>query len=96
MNEEDIRVDGLWFSDDMLVIRAEKRIFRVSKSVLAARSSVFSDMIAFPQPLAPDAEGTMEGSPVVTLPDTGQDVEAFLRAIFDSRYAPYVSFIPLY
>ncbi|KAJ6536367.1 hypothetical protein B0H19DRAFT_1004054 [Mycena capillaripes] len=86
MNDDDIRVDDLWFSNDMLVIRAEKRIFRVSKSVLAARSSVFSDMIAFPQPVATEAEGNIDGSPVVTLQDSGQDVEVFLRAIFDSSY----------
>ncbi|KAJ7878908.1 hypothetical protein B0H13DRAFT_2278946 [Mycena leptocephala] len=43
------QVDGLWFSNDTLVIRAENSIFRVSKSILAARSSVFEAMFEFPQ-----------------------------------------------
>ncbi|KAJ6554170.1 hypothetical protein B0H19DRAFT_143054 [Mycena capillaripes] len=86
MNADDIRVEDLWFSSDTLVIRAEKRIFRVSRSVLTARSSVFSNMIAFPQPVDAEREGIIDGSPVVTLLDSGQEVEVFLRAIFDSSY----------
>ncbi|KAJ7448948.1 hypothetical protein FB451DRAFT_1288199 [Mycena latifolia] len=76
------RVDGLWFPDGTLVIRAECKIFRVAKSVLAARSSVFRDMVAFPQ--GEDAE-IIDGSSVV-LHDSATDVEVFLRAIFDSSY----------
>jgi hypothetical protein len=84
-SDDDVRVDDLWFSDDTLVIKAENRIFRVSKSILAARSSVFSDMVAFPQPVGDDVP-VIDGRPVVTLYDTGAEVEVFLRAIFDSRH----------
>ncbi|KAJ7890756.1 hypothetical protein B0H13DRAFT_876739 [Mycena leptocephala] len=82
---DDIRVDDLWFSNDTLVIRADKRIFRVSRSILAVRSSVFADMVAFPQP-AGNLTEEIEGSPVVTLSDSALEVEVFLRAIFDSSY----------
>jgi hypothetical protein len=78
------RVDDLWFPTDNLVIRAGNKIFRVSGAILAARSTVFRDMIAFPQP----ANGYIEqidGCPVVRLPDSAEHVEVFLRAIFDSR-----------
>ncbi|KAJ7652646.1 hypothetical protein B0H17DRAFT_957806, partial [Mycena rosella] len=80
-----IRVEDLWFSNDTLVLKTQQKIFRVSKSVLAARSTVFSDMAAFPQPVDGDTE-LIDGSPVVTLHDSADDMEAFLRAIFDSSY----------
>ncbi|KAJ7181421.1 hypothetical protein C8R43DRAFT_869375 [Mycena crocata] len=86
MNEEEVtRVEDLWFSQDALVIRAENRIFRVTKSILAARSLVFSDMVALPQPAGTLGE-IFAGSPVVRLHDSAVAVEVFLRAIFDSSY----------
>ncbi|KAJ7731802.1 hypothetical protein DFH07DRAFT_700312, partial [Mycena maculata] len=47
-------------------------------------SSVFRDIVAFPQPSA-DTE-LIDGSPVVSLHDSAADVEVLLRAIFDSSY----------
>ncbi|KAJ7112482.1 hypothetical protein C8R44DRAFT_711000 [Mycena epipterygia] len=79
------QVDGLWFSNDTLVLRAEDSIFRVSQSILAARSSVFQSMFEFPQPTS-DGDEMMDGSPVVRLHDAAAEVEPFLRAIFDSSY----------
>ncbi|KAJ7122284.1 hypothetical protein C8R44DRAFT_671214 [Mycena epipterygia] len=79
------RANDLWFSNDTLVLQAEDMVFRVSKSILTARSSVFRDMTAFPQS-ATGGEETIEGSPVVRLHDSAADVEVFLRAIFDSSY----------
>ncbi|KAJ7350012.1 hypothetical protein DFH08DRAFT_863435 [Mycena albidolilacea] len=79
------RVEDLWFSNDTLVLRAENRIFRVSKAMLAARSSVFETMFEFPPP-ASDGDEIMDGSPVVTLHDFAAEVEVFLRAIFNSSY----------
>ncbi|KAJ7607291.1 hypothetical protein DFH06DRAFT_1111973 [Mycena polygramma] len=83
-----IRVDDLWFQDGNLVIRADNKIFKVIKSILAARSSVFRDMAAFPQPDTPNDLGgeKIDGCNVVVLHDSARDVEAFLRAIFDSSY----------
>ncbi|KAJ7728489.1 hypothetical protein B0H16DRAFT_1734640 [Mycena metata] len=83
--DEDTRVEHLWFSSDVLVLRAEKRLFRVPKSILAARSSVFRDMVAFPQPTDSETE-MVDGSPVVVLHDSAAEVEMFLTAIFDSSY----------
>ncbi|KAJ7119184.1 hypothetical protein C8R44DRAFT_878683 [Mycena epipterygia] len=77
------RVDELWFSDSGLVVQAENSLFRVSGAVLAARSPVFKDMLSFPQP--PDSE-TIEGCPVVKLPDSAADITRFFRAIFDSSF----------
>ncbi|KAJ7503708.1 hypothetical protein B0H11DRAFT_1797688 [Mycena galericulata] len=78
-------VDDLWFSNDTLVIHAENTLFRVSKSILTARSSVFRDMASFPQPDG-DPREIFDGSQVVRLHDSAAHVEVFLRAIFDSKY----------
>ncbi|KAJ7473854.1 hypothetical protein B0H11DRAFT_1675936, partial [Mycena galericulata] len=76
----------LWFQTDALVVlRAEDRIFRVSQSILAARSPVFQAMFEFPQPAA-EGDEFMDGSHVIRLHDAAADVEPFLRAIFDSSY----------
>ncbi|KAF7359026.1 BTB domain-containing protein [Mycena sanguinolenta] len=77
------RVEELWFEDGGLVVQAEQSLFRVSRGILAARSSVFKDMLAFTQP--PNAE-TIDGCPVVRLPDSAEDVKRFFRAIFDSSF----------
>ncbi|KAJ6535747.1 hypothetical protein B0H19DRAFT_1184106 [Mycena capillaripes] len=83
------RIDSLWFAPETVVIRAEDveytAEFKVSRAVLAARSTVFRDMFAFPQPSANEAE-FVDGSPVVRLHDSAADVQAFLQAIFDSSY----------
>lgn len=78
------RVEDLWFFDANLILRAENTLFRIHSSLLAARSPVFRDMVAFPQPS--NAEGDIvDGNPVVRLHDSATEVEVFLRAIFDSR-----------
>ncbi|KAF7361124.1 BTB domain-containing protein [Mycena sanguinolenta] len=93
------RVEDLWFATDVVIIRAENKIFRVMGGILAARSTVFRDMIAFPQPEDSDIE-KIDGFPVVRLYDSAEDVEVFLRAIFDSGYfmpapAPFPLFATL-
>ncbi|KAJ6496235.1 hypothetical protein C8R45DRAFT_985361 [Mycena sanguinolenta] len=83
------QTEGLWFSNDALVVlSAGDQIFRVPRSILAARSSVFQAMFEFPQPTADANEmsDTIDGSPVIRLHDDPVEVEAFLRAIFDSSY----------
>ncbi|KAJ6589276.1 hypothetical protein B0H19DRAFT_1103482 [Mycena capillaripes] len=82
-----VRVDDLWFPTDTIVIRAENRMFRVSGGILAARSTVFRDMVAFPQPEVGDIDSEhIDGCHVVRLHDSADDVEVFLRAIYDSSY----------
>lgn len=76
------RVHELWFSDSGLVIQAEQSLFRVSGAVLGAQSTFFRDMLLVPQPLN---EPSVEGCPVVHLPDSATDVTYFLKAIFNSE-----------
>jgi hypothetical protein len=78
------RCPDLWFSDCGLVIRAGRMHFRLSRDMLAARSPVFADMLAFTQP--EDAE-TIEGCPVVSLDDSPEHLTVFFRALFDYEWA---------
>ncbi|KAJ7119165.1 hypothetical protein C8R44DRAFT_878665 [Mycena epipterygia] len=77
------RVEGLWFEDGNLVLAAENSQYRVHRGILAARSPVFQDMLAFPQPT--DSE-LVEGCPLVRLPDSATEVTVFLKAIFDPEF----------
>lgn len=77
------RVEDLWFEDGNLILQAENSLFRIYSGFLAARSSVFRDMLAFPPP----AEGNpmMDGCHIVTVYDSAKDMTVFLKAIMDSR-----------
>ncbi|KAJ6496327.1 hypothetical protein C8R45DRAFT_926837 [Mycena sanguinolenta] len=83
------QAEGLWFSNDSLVVlTAGDKIFRVPKSILAARASVFQAMFEFPQPTTytDEMSDMIDCSPFIRLHDDPGEVEAFLHAIFDSSY----------
>ncbi|KAJ7097163.1 hypothetical protein B0H15DRAFT_879773 [Mycena belliarum] len=82
-NVNPTRVEELWFADGNVVIQAGNSLFRVTKGILAARSSTFCDLFALPQ--SGDFE-TVDGCPFVRLPDSAEDATAFLRAVFDSSF----------
>ncbi|KAJ7612168.1 hypothetical protein FB45DRAFT_940017 [Roridomyces roridus] len=77
------RMQELWFDDGSLVIQCESTQFRVHRSILAACSPVFKDMLSLPQP--PDSQ-MVEGCPVVQLSDSPIEAAMFLKAIFDPNY----------
>ncbi|KAK6996068.1 BTB domain-containing protein [Favolaschia claudopus] len=83
MEKNTVKVEGLWFSHEMIVIKAEHKLFRVPAGILSARSSVFSDMMAFPQPLD---EERIDGTPVLLVQDTADGFDAFLRAVYDTSF----------
>ena len=84
---ESTRVEDIWLSDGSLVVRAEKSIFRFSGAVLAARSSVFQDMLSFHRPGPGQRQvERIEGVPVLVLYDLAVEVEPFLRALYDSKW----------
>ncbi|KAJ7026095.1 hypothetical protein C8F04DRAFT_1126082 [Mycena alexandri] len=74
-----IKEESLWFLDATLVLRAENRLFRVFPGILGAKSHVFRDMLAFPQP---ENGETFDGCPLVRLADSAADMTYFLKAIF--------------
>ncbi|KAM5539308.1 hypothetical protein V8D89_006999 [Ganoderma adspersum] len=67
-----------WFDDGSVVLVARNTGFRVYRALLAAQSTVFSDMFSSS---SPDAEAMLEGCPVVQLSDSPRDVEHFLRVL---------------
>jgi len=76
------RVDGLWFDDGNLILQAEQSLFKVYRGFLAARSSVFRDMFAFPPPA--EGNATYDGCTLVFLYDSAVDLAYFLKAILDT------------
>ncbi|KAJ6592217.1 hypothetical protein DFH09DRAFT_1306109 [Mycena vulgaris] len=51
-----LKVEALWFTPELVRLRAENQIFRVFSTILKAQSSVFADMFAFPQLPRPTPE----------------------------------------
>jgi len=78
----------LWFCDGSVILQADSTLFRVHKSQLSRRSTVFSDMFTLPQPPvmtthATLADETHEGCPIVKLYDSAEDVANLLLALYD-------------
>jgi hypothetical protein len=76
----------IWYEDGSVVLQAQHTQFRVHWGVLARQSSFFHDMQGLPQP--PD-QPSVDGCPVVKLPDDIADVECLLKAL----YSPLVLFL---
>lgn len=68
------------FPDGNIVLTAGKSACRVYRGVLASQSSVFADMLDFPQPT--ESTPQMDGCPIVELSDSGIDLTEFLGVIF--------------
>ncbi|PIL26475.1 hypothetical protein GSI_12233 [Ganoderma sinense ZZ0214-1] len=73
-----MRHEEFWFADGSVVLVARNTGFRVFRSLLAAQSTVFSDMLSSS---SPNAEEMFEGCPVVHLSDSPQDVAYFLGVL---------------
>ncbi|KAJ6589870.1 hypothetical protein DFH09DRAFT_1026995 [Mycena vulgaris] len=70
----------IWHNDGSVVLQAENTQFRVHWSVLSLHSPFFRDMQGLPQP--PD-QPSIDGCPVIELPDGVQDVEHLLKALYN-------------
>nr|GAT49448.1 predicted protein [Mycena chlorophos] len=79
------RIEELWFDDGNIVLQAGYAQYKVFRGILARHSVVFQDMFAFPQP--PDEE-SVDGCPLVHLPDAEVEVTPFLKALFEPNYFP--------
>ncbi|KAJ7611812.1 hypothetical protein FB45DRAFT_843901 [Roridomyces roridus] len=77
------RIPELWFDDGSLIVQAGDSQFRVHRSILAACSAVFKDMLSFPQPAD---EQLVDDCPLVHLTDSPEEVTVFLKAIFVPDY----------
>ncbi|KAJ7069511.1 hypothetical protein C8F01DRAFT_977092 [Mycena amicta] len=79
------RIQELWFEDGNIVLQAAggSAQYKVYRGTLARQSSVFENMLAFPQP--PES-ALVDGCPLVHLPDDDEEVTPFLRALFEPDY----------
>ncbi|KAI1795306.1 hypothetical protein LXA43DRAFT_1090956 [Ganoderma leucocontextum] len=72
------RHEEFWFDDGSVVLIARNTGFRVFRSLLAAQSTIFSDMLSSS---SPTAEEMFEGCPVVHVSDSPEDVAHFLHVL---------------
>lgn len=85
--------DTIWYFDGNVVLASDKHLFRVHKSILADRSTVFKDMFDLPTP--EDQYGPQEsrneasnldyweGLPIVRMAgDSDEEVANFLSAVY--------------
>ena len=71
----------LWLEDGNIVIVARDVAFRVYRGLLVKQSTVFSDMFATGNPAEDE---TLDGCPVVRLPDAPSDVKHLLHSLVPS------------
>ncbi|KAL6298870.1 hypothetical protein BKA93DRAFT_743330 [Sparassis latifolia] len=80
INDSSLQVErGLWYNDGNIILVAERRSFRVHKSVLSQHSKVFQDLFEIAQP---DAEDGMTTCPEVPLQDRADDVHMLLQRFY--------------
>lgn len=73
------RSTQFWFDDGNVVLQTQTMQFRVHRSLLSLHSPIMKDCFACPQPgNAP----TLEGCPLVHLPDPTKDIENFCALIY--------------
>lgn len=75
-------VPEVWYEDGNLILETGDTRFRISRGILASKSSPFREMVSLPQPLD---EELVDGCPIVKLHDSPHDLGYFLKAIYDSR-----------
>jgi hypothetical protein len=69
-----------WFDDGNIILQAGSTLFKVHRGLLSKNSVIFRDMLAFQQPLD---HPTVEGCPLVVLPDSEQDIHHFLNVLYN-------------
>ncbi|KAJ7686503.1 hypothetical protein B0H17DRAFT_940412 [Mycena rosella] len=69
----------IWYDDGNVILQSENTLFRVHWSILSQNSSFFRSLQGLPQP---PEQPSIEGFPVIELPDTLPDVETLLRALY--------------
>ena len=84
MSDEQLNKDAeLWFEDGNVVVVAQQTAFRVHKSLLSRHSKTFGEVFTLPQSPDPGAIETMDGCPVVRIPDSSHDFKHLLHALYD-------------
>lgn len=88
---------GVWFDDGNVIIVAQSTPFKVHRSLLSQRSSVFNDMFSIPQPPTLQGDEGMDGIPIVHVSDTWEEIAYILSALYDGyRLASFIHTCELY
>ncbi|KAL4062036.1 hypothetical protein V8B97DRAFT_1107250 [Scleroderma yunnanense] len=77
-----------WFKEGNVILVADEKCFRVHRDILSSYSHIFEDMFLCPQPsgAGSDTEESIDGCPVVRLPDAASHVQIALQAMYDRGY----------
>jgi hypothetical protein len=71
---------SVWYDDGNLLIKVETTLFKVHRSILASRSTVFESMLASIQQ---SGSSRLEQCPIITLhADSSKDMVHALKAIY--------------
>ncbi|KAJ7625764.1 hypothetical protein FB45DRAFT_71723 [Roridomyces roridus] len=77
------RSEHMWSNGNMVIIRTQGRIYRVLAETLTQKSPVFKDLVE-DLPAAP--VNYLEGDLVLDVQDDAEELEMFLRAIYDTEF----------
>ncbi|KAJ7270066.1 hypothetical protein B0H12DRAFT_823555 [Mycena haematopus] len=80
---EDITRSNIWYDDGSVVLQAGNTQFRVHWAILAKHSPFFHQMRGLPQP---PNQPSVDGCPLVELPDASIDVEFLLEALYSPTF----------
>ncbi|KZP30453.1 hypothetical protein FIBSPDRAFT_814728 [Athelia psychrophila] len=78
----------IWYDDGNVVLQAGCTQFKLYRGILGENSSVFKDMVSFPQPPLVDTD-LVDGCPVVHLSDSAEDVKYVLQSICQRKYMSF-------
>jgi hypothetical protein len=79
-----VQSQQFWFEDGNIVLEVEGTLFRIHRSIMGKHSKVFKDMFSIELPSAgPDQPCTPDGCPIVSLQDPRDDLELYLKIIYE-------------
>ncbi|KAF8146874.1 hypothetical protein K438DRAFT_1868531, partial [Mycena galopus ATCC 62051] len=91
VEDKPVTRSNIWYDDGSVVLQAVNTQFRVHWGILAQHSPFFRRMRGLPQPLE---QPSVEGCPVIELPDDPVDVEFILKALYTPTFLPQAA-LPL-
>ena len=79
-----VQSQQFWFEDGNIVLEAEATLFRVHRSIMGKHAKVFADMFSLElHSAAPDQPCTPDGCPIISVQDPSDDLELYLKIIYE-------------
>ena len=95
VNIDAVRHPTLYFEDGDIVLSSEATktqvttFYRVDKVYLSRQSIIFQEM--FMLPMEPSPADMYDGCPWIRMPDSTEDLQMLLGAMYDVSYVPTVT-----